>query len=299
MDLVIMAAGMGSRFGGLKQLEPVDNNGNFIIDYSIFDAIRAGFDKIVFIIKKENLDAFRRTIGKRIEKRIKVEYVFQEKSSFVPAGYNIEERVKPWGTAHAILCAKNNCTGDFAVINADDFYGKSSLLTIANFLKNNKNKNDFAMVGYKAINTISENGEVKRGICNICGDNLVGLTESVISFTNNKTFARAIESEQENEIDKNTLVSMNLFGFNSSIFDYLEEGFKKFLNKHKENLQTCEYFIPTILTEYIEQKKGNLKVLSTDDKWYGLTYKQDFDFVTRGIKSLVDKGDYPRNLWID
>ena len=297
MDLVIMAAGLGSRFGGLKQLEPIDNNGNFIIDYSIFDAIRAGFNKIVFVIKKDNLEIFRSTIGKRIEKYIDVEYAFQEKSSFVPKGYNIDARTKPWGTAHAILCAKNNCKGDFAVINADDFYGKSSILTIANFLKNNKNKNNFAMVGYKAINTVTENGEVKRGICNTNGNNLVSLAESVIILRENKTFARKINSNEEKEIDKNTLVSMNLFGFNASIFDYLEEGFKKFLEVNKADLQTCEYFIPTILTEYINQNKGSLKVLTTDDKWFGLTYKQDFDFVSKGIKSLVEKGDYPKNLW--
>ena len=294
-----MAAGLGSRFGGLKQLEPVDSNGNFIIDYSIFDAIRAGFDKIVFIIKKENLGAFRNTIGKRIERRINVEYAFQELNSFVPKNIDIGQRVKPWGTAHAILCAKSCCCGDFAVINADDFYGKDSLATIAKFLKTNNDKKDFAMVGFKAINTVSENGEVKRGICDISGDNLVGLAESVIRFENNKTFARPIDATIEKEIDKNTLVSMNLFGFNASIFDYLQEGFEKFLNKNKENLKTCEYFIPTILSEYIKEGKGNLKVLDTDDKWFGLTYKEDFDFVVRGMKGLVDKGEYPKNLWQD
>lgn len=299
MDLVIMAAGMGSRFGGLKQLEPVDYNGNFIVDYSIFDAIRAGFDKVVFIIKKENLEDFKSTVGKRIEKHIKVEYAFQEKNSFVPTGYKTESRNKPWGTAHAILCAKDNCKSDFAVINADDFYGRSSFLTIANFLRQNTNKSNFAMVGYKAINTISKNGEVKRGICNISGGNLVDLTESVIRFENDKTYARAIDKKTEKEIDKNTLVSMNLFGFNASIFDYLKEGFEKFLNKNKNDLQSCEYFIPSILTDYINQQKGNLKVLSTNDVWYGLTYKQDFDFVSKGIKSLVDKGEYPQNLWED
>lgn len=299
MDLVIMAAGLGSRFGGLKQLEPIDDNGNFIIDYSIYDAIRAGFDKVVFIIKKENLEAFRATIGRRIEKRIKVEYAFQELTSFVPDGVNIQNRVKPWGTAHAILCAKDYCKDNFAVINADDFYGKDSLLTIAKFLALNTNKKDFAMVGFKAINTVSENGEVKRGICDIHNDNLVGLTESVIRFENNKTYARAIDSSEEREIDKNTLVSMNLFGFNASIFDYLEDGFKNFLIKNKENLQSCEYFIPTILTAYINEGKGNLKVLSTNDKWFGLTYKQDFDFVASGMKKLVERGDYPSKLWQD
>ena len=299
MDLVIMAAGLGSRFGGLKQLEPVDNNGNFIIDYTVFDAIRAGFDKVIFIIKKENLNAFRNTIGKRIEKRIKVEYAFQELSNFVLEGFDITKRLKPWGTAHAILCAKDYCKDDFAVVNADDFYGKDSLFTIANFLKNNQNKKDFAMVGYKAINTISQNGEVKRGICNIDNGNLVGITESVIKFANKKTYAHAIDSLDEREIDKNTLVSMNLFGFNASIFDYLQEGFEKFLITSKDNLQTCEYFIPTILTQYIKEGKGNLKVLDTDDKWFGLTYKEDFDFVSSGLKSLVEKGEYPNNLWQD
>ena len=229
-----MAAGMGSRFGGLKQIEPIDNNGNFIIDYTIYDAIRAGFEKVVFVIKRENLEAFRNTIGRRIEKQIKVEYAFQDSKSFLPAHIDASARVKPWGTAHAILCAKNNVNGKFAVVNADDYYGCSSMVKIAKFLQNNKNENDFAMVGYKAINTITDNGSVKRGVCEIENGNLKGLTESVIELENNNLFATQINSENKKQIQSSTLVSMNLFGFNKNLFDYLEKGFHKFLEKKQK-----------------------------------------------------------------
>ena len=292
-----MAAGMGSRFGGLKQIEPIDDNGNFIIDYTIYDAIRAGFDKVVFVIKRENLDAFRSTIGKRIEKQINVEYAFQDSNSFLPTNIDASARVKPWGTAHAILCAKINVNGKFAVVNADDYYGCSSLVKIAKFLQNNQNNNDFAMVGYKAINTITDNGSVKRGVCKIENGNLKGLTESVIELNNNSLYATEIGTQEQIKIDNNTLVSMNLFGFNKNLFDYLEQGFEKFLQKNKKDLSTCEYFIPTILTTYINEGNGNLKVVETDDKWFGLTYKQDFDLVKEGIAKLVKSGIYPSKLW--
>lgn len=297
MDLVIMAAGMGSRFGGLKQIEPIDDNGNFIIDYTIYDAIRAGFDKVVFVIKRENLQAFRTTVGKRIEKQIKVEYAYQEPNSFLPKNIDASARVKPWGTAHAILCAKDKVDSKFAVVNADDYYGCSSLLKIANFLRKNTAQNDFAMVGYKAINTISDNGSVKRGICEIQNGNLMGLIESAIEQKDGKLFAVEDATKIKRQIDKDTLVSMNLFGFGKNLFDYLEKGFEKFLIKNQKDLSTCEYFIPTILSNYISDGLGNLKVVETDDKWFGLTYKQDFDLVKEGIAKLVKSGIYPSKLW--
>lgn len=292
-----MAAGMGSRFGGLKQIEPIDDNGNFIIDYTIYDAIRAGFDKVVFIIKKENLNIFRQTIGKRIEKQIKVEYVFQDSNVFLPDFVDIKGRTKPWGTGHAILCAKNSVEDKFAVVNADDFYGYLSIAKIAEFLKNLKDNKNFAMVGYKAINTITENGEVKRGVCIIEGDNLKCLKESAIELKDKKLFAKELGTEDKKQIENDTIVSMNLFGFSKNLFEYLEKGFYNFLKDNQKDMSTCEYFIPTALTNYINDCCGNLKVLKTDDKWFGLTYKQDFDVVKNGIKKLVDLGIYPKNLW--
>lgn len=303
MDLVILAAGMGSRFGGLKQIEPIDSNGNFIIDYSIFDAIRAGFNRVVFIIKRENLNDFKNTIGKRIESKIKVEYVFQDIDSFVDTSkYDIKLRKKPFGTAHAILCCKDVVQDNFAIINADDFYGASSFVKISEFLKSNTQENCYAMVGYKVNNTITESGEVKRGICNLHNGSLKGLEESVIKQENGKLLARAINIDSSSntvfkEIKENTLVSMNLFGFTKNVFELLENGFYKFLEENKNNLENCEYFIPTILTENINKKAIALKVLETSEKWYGLTYKSDFELVRLGIQSLVNKNIYPKNLW--
>jgi len=297
MELVIMAAGMSSRFGGLKQIEPIDNNGNFIIDYTIYDAIRSGFDKIVFIIKRDYLDDFRSTIGKRIEKQIKVDYVCQDTNSFLPSYVDASVRTKPWGTGHAILCAKDSVDDKFAVVNADDFYGFSSIKKIAEFLKSKEDSNNFAMVGYKAINTITDNGKVNRGVCKIENGNLKNLRESVIELNNNNLFATEIGTTNTKQIEKDTLVSMNLFGFSKNLFDYLEKGFYSFLQDNQNDLSKCEYFISTVLRNYINGQNGNLRVLDTDDKWFGLTYKQDYDLVKGGIAKLVESGVYPNSLW--
>ena len=223
MELVVMAAGMGSRFGGLKQIEPIDEDGNFIIDYSIYDAIKCGFDKIIFIIKKENYDIFKNTIGKRIENIIKTEYVFQEnpKSS--------KNRTKPFGTGHAVLSAKNKINSNFAVINADDFYGYDAISKIAEFLRQNKQENKYALVGYHAINTISKNNSVKRGICEIKNNHLVEITESLIEKENNNLFATSIENNKCKQIiQDDQIVSMNLFGFTPKFLDLLNDEFDKF-----------------------------------------------------------------------
>jgi len=296
MDLVVMAAGMGSRFGGLKQIQPVDSNGNFIIDYSIYDAIKAGFDRVVFVIKKENLNDFKNTIGKRLEPFIKVDYVFQENSSFLNKN-QVVLRTKPWGTAHAILCTKEKVSSPFAVINADDFYGRNSFLKIAEFLKNLKNENDFAMIGFHVSNTLTETGEVKRGVCNIKDGNLIGIKESKIKRAKDNILSSPVDKDEYEVIDSDRLVSMNLFGFTPKLFDFLQKGFEDFLEENKDNLLTCEYYIPTILTRYINEKIGDLKVFETDEKWYGLTYKEDFDYVSQGIKELIQKNIYPINLW--
>ena len=296
MDLVVMAAGMGSRYGGLKQIQPIDKNGNFIIDYSIFDAIKAGFDKVIFVIKKENLDEFKNTIGKRLEPFIKIEYVFQENSSFLSKDLKVD-RTKPWGTAHAILCARDKVSSPFAVINADDFYGRNSFFKIANFLKDLKNEDDFAMIGFRVLNKLTEAGDVKRGVCYIKDGNLTEIKESKIRKIHDKIFASPVDEDNFSKIDNDKLVSMNLFGFTPKLFDYLQKGFENFLEENRSNLLTCEYYIPTILTKYINQKQGNLKVFETDEKWYGLTYKEDFDYVSKGINDLIEKNVYPINLW--
>jgi len=297
MTLVIMAAGMGTRFGGLKQLQAIDNNGNFIIDYSIYDAIKAGFNKIVFVIKRENLEAFQSTITNRLPKSVKVEFVFQDMDSFVPNEYLNSMRKKPWGTGHAILCTKNAVKENFAIINADDFYGRGAYAEAYKFLTENKVENDFSMVGYKIANTLTENGEVKRGICKQINGNLTEVDESIVSKQGDKIIAKSMVTSNVQTITDNELTSMNLFCFTPSLFKYLEEKFEDFLRKNKDDLSTCEYLIPTILSEYINEKKGNIKVLSTTEKWFGLTYREDYSNVVNNIKSLVDKGVYPKNLW--
>ena len=297
MTLVIMAAGMGSRFGGLKQIEPIDDNGNFIIDYSIYDAIKEGFTKVVFIIKKENFDVFKETIGKRVEKYIDVEYVFQELDK-LPKGYKVPEgRVKPWGTGHAILCCKDVVKENFAIINSDDFYGRDAFRVIAEFLKNNKDNNMYAMAGYKVKNTLTENGSVKRGVCHEKDGYLTKIVESNIERVDGKLVASALETGIEYEVFDNDTVSMNMFGFTPLIFDYLEKRFPLFLDENKENNLKCEYLIPSIVFEQIEKDLVKVKVLKTDAVWQGITYREDKDKVVKELKKLVDKGEYPQNLW--
>lgn len=300
MTLVIMAAGMGSRFGGLKQIEPIDDYGNFIIDYSIYDAIKVGFTKVVFIIKKENYDIFRETVGKRVEKFIEVQYVFQELDK-LPLGYEVPEgRVKPWGTAHAILCAKDAVKENFAIINSDDFYGRDAFSVIAEFLKNNNSTGDFqeyAMAGYMVKNTLTENGSVKRGICQVKDGYLTRLIESSIERKEGKLIATPLEGGDEFIVSDNDTVSMNMFGFTPKIFDYLEKRFPEFLDEHKDDNLKCEYLIPTVVFEEIEKGISRVEVLETDAVWQGITYKEDKDKVVSEIKKLVDEGIYPEGVW--
>ena len=300
MELVIMAAGMGSRFGGLKQIEPVDPNGNFIIDYSIFDAIRCGFDKVVFIIKKENLEAFKSTVGLRIEKFVDVEYVFQDTSN-IPTKYNIPtERTKPFGTGHAVLAAKPAINDSFAVINADDFYGYDAFVVLAEFLKNNTIENKYAIVGYHAINTMGSAGSVKRGVCKTENGMLKSITESSLTPTENgDLIAKAIDgsNDSEHSIDPNTIVSMNMFGFTKSFGEHLQNKFDLFLEKNKNDLSGCEYFLPTVVSELIQENKAVVDVLDTSAKWFGITYKQDKEEVEKAIAKFVSDGVYPINLW--
>ena len=300
MTLVILAAGMGSRFGGLKQIEPIDEYGHFIIDYSIYDAIQVGFKKVVFIIKRENYDIFRDTIGKRVEKFIDVEYVFQEIDN-LPNGYSVPEgRVKPWGTAHAILCCKDVVKENFAIVNADDFYGRDAYKVMYDFLsKDNSNSeyNEYAMVGYKVANTLTENGSVKRGVCSVKDNYLTGLVESTIEEIDGKLMAEALEDGNVFEVSSEDTVSMNLFGFTPKLFEHLEKRFPEFLDSHKEDIDSCEFLIPSLVFEQIEDGSSRVKVLKTDAVWQGVTYREDKPSVVAEIKKLVDNGEYKEGLW--
>ena len=281
MELVILAAGMGSRFGGLKQIEPIDQYGNFIIDYSIYDAIEAGFDKVVFIIKEENYQIFKDTIGKRVEDKIKVEYAFQ-KLSLLPDGYKIpEDRVKPLGTAQAILAARDFISDKFAIINADDFYGKESFFAAAKFLKESCGAKAYGNVAYLVTNTMTENGSVKRGVLNM-----------------DKIIATPLdESKKPFEISKDTLVSMNMFCFSKSIMDYMWDRFPKFLDENKDNLLKCEYLLPTVVSDLINDGEVTVKIVPSPAVWYGITYKEDKPSVVESIKKLMDAGKYKKGLW--
>ena len=299
MTLVIMAAGMGSRFGGLKQVEPVGPNGEFILDYSVYDAIRAGYDKVVFIIKEENYELFRDTVGKRIESKIDVEYVFQ-KIEDAPEGVKVpESRVKPWGTSHAILTAKNVVNGPFTVINADDFYGFDPFNKIKEFFDKESDPNKYSMIGYIVRNTMTENGSVKRGICTEDENGyLTGLVESSIEDVNGTVIATPLEdNDTKFEVADDALVSMNFWGFQPSIFEYLEDEMIDFFEKHKNDLDSCEFLIPNSVFKRIDEKKVSVKVLDTDEKWYGVTYKEDKPDLVNAINKMIEDGKYPKDLW--
>ncbi len=301
MDLVILAAGMGSRFGGLKQIEPIDEFGNFIIDYSIYDAKKAGFDKVIFIIKEENLEIFKETVGKRVEKYIKVEYAFQRLED-IPQGVVLpKDRVKPLGTAQAILACKDLVSDKFIIINSDDYYGSDAFMVAAKYLNSLKkgSKNVYGNIGYMAKNTITENGSVKRGVLYFDNNNkLTKLVESKIEKVDGKLVASPLEEENNKSvIADDTLVSMNMFAFTSDIMDYLEAGYKKFFDDNKNNLKSCEYLIPTVVSDLIGEGKVTCDVLSTTSVWYGVTYKEDKDFVVSSLKKLVDNGEYPKGIW--
>ena len=295
LTLVILAAGMGSRFGGLKQVEPIGPNGEFIIDYSIYDAIQAGFTKVVFLIKDEIFDLFRETVGKRIEGKIPVAYAFQRIGD-IPEWVNIpEERVKPWGTAHAVLCCKDEVDGNFVMINSDDFYGRDAFMKIAEYF-NNANNDDYAMVSFRVANTMTENGSVKRGVCESENGLLTNITESSIEKVDDKIIASPLDGSEPFEVEPNALVSMNFFGFTKRIFEKLERDFPVFFDKNKDNLLKCEYLIPDVVFEEINDGV-NVHVLESVDKWLGVTYREDKEYVVSEIAKLIDKGVYPNNLW--
>ncbi len=292
--LVIMAAGMGSRYGGLKQIESFGPNGELITDYSIYDAKRVGFDKVVFIIKEENYELFKEKIGDRVSKYIKVEYAFQ-KLDDVLEEYSIpSDRVKPLGTAHAIYSARDLIDSDFAVINADDFYGYDAFRVLSEAL-DNASYNEYIMVAYKVCNTITLNGSVKRGVCKVEDGYLKGIDESVIEVVDDKIRKTSMITGDVSIIDKDTLVSMNLFGFKKDFINYIVSDFKDFLDN--SDLSSDEFFLPSVVFNCIKRGDCKVKVYSTDERTYGVTYKEDKDDVVKGIENKIKDGVYPEKLW--
>jgi UTP-glucose-1-phosphate uridylyltransferase len=295
-----MAAGIGSRYGGLKQVDPVGPSGEIIIDYSIFDAIKAGFSRIVFVIRKKIEGPFREKIGDSVEQKAEVTYVFQETDN-IPEGFNVPAgREKPWGTGHAVLCAKGVVDAPSAVINADDFYGADSFKILYNFLKNSEDHNgmyNFCMVGYILENTLTEHGHVARGICSV--DNNGYLSEVVERIKIQKFQDGPKYTEDDKNwvlIPQSSIVSMNMWGFTLGYYAELEKRFGKFLEENSKNLK-AEYYIPTIVNELIQEKKATVKVLTTNEKWFGVTYQEDRPVIKDAVMELIKKGVYPERLW--
>lgn len=300
--LVIMAAGMGSRFGGLKQIEPVSDKGEIILDFSLYDAVMAGFKKVIFVIKKENEEAFRELIDSRAGKYIDVEYAFQAIDD-LPEGYSVPEgREKPWGTGHAVLAARNLVDAPFAVINADDYYGPGAFQTMYSFLESaeDNDKYQFCMVGFQIENTLTENGYVSRGVCQLSDEGyLTDITERTkIQWQDDKIVFTEDDGTTWQELPRGTSVSMNFWGFTSSMMKELEERFPAFLDKAVvENPMKGEYFLPGVVDQLIQEGKAEVKVLNSMDRWYGVTYKEDKESVVDALQSMKDKGEYPDVLW--
>lgn len=298
MTLVILAAGMGSRYGGLKQLDPVTEGGEFIIDFSIYDAIRAGFDRVVFIIKEENAELFHQTVGSRVEKHIKVEYCFQSFSA-IPTGCSVPEgREKPLGTGHAVLCAADLVKDNFAVINSDDFYGREAFEMLASHLKNAK-AGDCCMVGYRLKNTLSENGSVSRGECRVDEQgNLCSVTERT-KITPAGDHAVYEDGAREVPLSLDTVVSMNCWGLTPDVFAKMNDNFKAFMEAlpNAENPLKQEFYLPFAVEDLMKSGKVSVKVYNTDAVWYGVTYKEDKPAVMAGLRELIAQGKYPARLW--
>ncbi|WP_294066091.1 sugar phosphate nucleotidyltransferase [uncultured Fusobacterium sp.] len=298
ISLVIMAAGIGSRFGGgIKQLEPVGPNGEIIMDYSIYDAIKSGFNKIIFIIRKDIEEDFKEVIGNRIEKickklNVKVHYAYQELDN-IPSDFKVpKDRKKPWGTGHAVLSCKDIIREPFVVINADDYYGKDSFKNMYEFLS--KNNNEFCMAGFKLKNTLSDNGGVTRGICQI--DKNDYLTEIIETSNITKIGEKSVVKDRE--IDINSNVSMNMWGLSPEFINTLEQGFIKFLEKEVNNIKS-EYLLPIFIGELLKENRIKVKVLETKDKWFGVTYKEDKELVKNSFKELIERREYQENLFED
>ena len=301
--LVIMAAGMGSRYGGLKQIDPVDEDGHIIIDFSIYDAKRAGFEKVVFIIRREHEEDFRKSIGDRVNKFMEVEYVYQELEN-LPEGFSVPEgRTKPWGTGQAVLACKGIVNEPFLVINADDYYGKEAFKLIHDFLVSDhaekaEKQYDFCMAGFILGNTLSDNGAVTRGICVVDeNEHLIGVNETG-GIVKTATGAACDDKDgNQTACDPASHVSMNMWGFTPDFLDELESGFRTFLSEQKEGDIKSEYLLPTIVDQLIKSGRANVSVLETTDKWFGVTYKEDKPVVVESIKKLIAEGKYPEKLY--
>lgn len=295
--LAVMAAGMGSRYGGLKQMDPVTENGEVLLDFSVYDALRAGFEKIVLIIKHEIERDFDEMVGKKLRKQCDIVYAYQELNDVpIPVLSSSAERKKPWGTGHAVLAARNVIDTPFAVINADDYYGKSAFEVMAGFLRESASEQDYAMVGYQLGNTLTDHGSVARGICTVENGFLRGLTErtKIIKRENDAAFTE--DGENWSPLPFDTTVSMQMFGFHPSVFKYLADGFNDFLTSPFDPLKG-EYLLPSRIGELVSKDIVTLRVLESPDRWFGVTYKEDKPAVVEAIRKLREKGVYPENLW--
>lgn len=300
--LVIMAAGMGSRYGGLKQIDPIDDEGHIMMEFSIYDAIKAGFEKVVFIIKHEIEEDFKAAIGDKMAEHIEVEYVYQELDK-IPAGYTVPEgRVKPWGTGHAVLCCKDVIDGPFVVLNADDYYGSTAFKLIYDYLTSTQDddKYRYTMVGYELDKTLTENGHVARGVCELDEENfLVNIVERTrIERKEDGPAYTEDDGKTWTSLPKDGVVSMNIWGFSNSILQELEERFTKFLDKSlKEDPLTLEYFLPSVIHDLLKEDKASAYVSKTSDQWHGVTYQEDKETVAQAINKLKADGKYPNKLW--
>ncbi len=296
--LVVMAAGMGSRFGGLKQIEPVGPNGEFIIDYSAYDAKRAGYDKIVFVIKKEIEDVFKETIGKRLEGKIKVEYAFQEIMDVPESMKSIaEKREKPWGTVQAVLAAKNLVNGSFVVINADDFYGYDSYVKSAEFLDNNNVDNEYAAINFPYDVTASKFGSVKRAVCYPKEGEIKKLIESKVTTMDGYALCEPLSGEEAFQIELDHPVAVNMFAFKNNFFQYLEEYFNNYFNNSEEFILKNEILLPELIKEKLDSEQIVLHNIVSNSTWLGMTYREDLDILKHNIEELIKKGEYPEKLW--
>lgn len=296
--LVVMAAGMGSRFGGLKQITPVDEQGDIIMDFSLYDARRAGFRKVVFIIKKAIEESFKENVGRRMEDWFDVRYAYQELDK-LPAGYAVPEgRVKPWGTAHAIACAAEEIDGPFAVINADDFYGRTSFQAVYDFLTGDAPVDQQAMVGYRLKNTVTENGSVARGVCQVENGLLTDITERTHIEQRGSGIVYTEDGETFLPLSGETLVSMNLWGFHQEMLEEFTGRFKAFLDENlPKNPLKCEYYLPSVANAQIREGRGTIRVLPTAECWHGVTYREDLQSVREAVAGMKAEGLYPEQLW--
>ena len=296
--LVVMAAGMGSRFGGLKQMTPVDGEGCFIIDYSLYDAYRAGFRRVAFIIKKELEEAFRQTVGHRMERFFEVHYIYQELTR-LPEGYAVPEgRQKPWGTAHAVACCRGVVDAPFAAINADDFYGRGAFEAVYRFLKESTDENAYCMAGYRLRNTLTENGSVARGVCEVENGLLTGVTERTKIFKRGENAAFTEDGETFTELSGDALVSMNFWGFTPHFLDVIWDRFPAFLDGGlRENPMKCEFYLPSVVNSELQDGRATVRLLPCDEVWHGVTYKEDLESVVSALAALHREGVYPTRLW--